>query len=72
MIDSVASALAANLVQGVLFEDDSGRLLLTNRAFVDLFDLRTPPEELAGVDLREMLGATAGCLVEPDESARAS
>ncbi|HYT10592.1 MAG TPA: ATP-binding protein [Mycobacteriales bacterium] len=63
---SVSAALAANLTQGVLFEDRR-RLLLTNRAFVDLFDLRTEPEKLAGTSSDELLGGMAAGFVEPDE-----
>ena len=64
------ACLIANLTQGVLFEDDDRRLLLTNRAFVELFDLRRTPEEMTGSSMDELLGASAAAFIEPDDYVR--
>ena len=54
----------------MLFEDDDRRLLLTNRAFVELFDLRRTPEEMTGSSMDELLGASAAAFIEPDDYVR--
>jgi len=64
------AVLVAHLPQAVLLEDGERRLLLTNRAFVELFDLRRTPEELVGSDMDELLGSSAAGFVEPDEYVR--
>ena len=57
--DPALAVLVANLPQGVLYEDRDRRLLLTNRAVVDLFGLLLSPEEMVGMDLDQVLGDAA-------------
>jgi signal transduction histidine kinase len=64
------AGLIENLTQGVLVEDDERRLVLTNRAFLDLFDVRRSPADMVGTDMDELLGATAAAFVEPAEFVR--
>ncbi|HST63638.1 MAG TPA: ATP-binding protein [Mycobacteriales bacterium] len=62
--------LVANLTQGILYEDHDRRLVLTNRAFVDLFGLPVTPEELVGTDMDAFLADAASAFVDPEEYVR--
>ena len=62
--------LVANLTQGILYEDHDRRLVLTNRAFLDLFGLRAEPEQLVGTDMEAFLGDAASGFVDPEEYIR--
>jgi signal transduction histidine kinase len=68
--DRALAELVANLTQGVLYEDHDRRLVLTNRAFLDLFGIRTSPEQMAGADMEELLGTAAAAFVDPHEFVR--
>ena len=53
---STASRLAAlvrNLHQGVIVEDQNGKIVLSNELFCGLFDLPIPPDALIGVNCRD-------------------
>ena len=64
------AGLIANLTQAVLVEDDDRRVVLVNRAFVDLFGSRQEPAEMVGASLDDLLGAVAATFVDPDEFIR--
>ena len=64
------AGLIANLPQGVLVEDDVRRVVLVNRAFLDLFDSRAEPADMVGHDMNELLGSTAPRFLDPDEFVR--
>jgi PAS domain S-box-containing protein len=68
--DPALAVLVANLPQAVLYEDHDRRLVLTNRAFVDLFGLLLTPEEMVGTDLDQFLGDAASAFVDPEEFLR--
>ncbi|MCJ8208623.1 response regulator [Mucilaginibacter sp. RS28] len=40
----------ASLQEGVLMEDEHRKIILTNQAFCDMFQISAPPEALAGAD----------------------
>ncbi len=62
--------LVANLTQGVLVEDHDRRLVLTNKAFVEMMGLSSTPVQLVGTDMDEFLGESAAGIVEPEEFVR--
>jgi PAS domain S-box-containing protein len=68
--DPALAVLVANLPQGVLYEDRDRRLVLTNRAFVDLFGLLLSPEEMVGTDVDQFHGDAASAFVDPEEFVR--
>ncbi|WP_124749006.1 PAS domain-containing protein, partial [Alteromonas facilis] len=43
-------ALIKNLNDAVLVEDEHRKIIITNQAFCDLFNVPAPPESLLGAD----------------------
>lgn len=68
--DPVMATLVANLPQGVLLEDHANRLVLSNRAYLELHGITGDPDALIGRDVEEMDGAGAAAFVDPDEFVR--
>ncbi|MBM4246565.1 MAG: response regulator [Deltaproteobacteria bacterium] len=59
------SALMSRLPYGVLAEDESGNIALTNQAFCDMFRIQAPPEALVGGDCSEAAAAAAPLFRDP-------
>jgi signal transduction histidine kinase len=68
--DPALAVLVAGLPQGVLLEDHEHRVLLSNRAFLEVHGMHDEPEELTGRDVEEMIGDAAAGFVDPDEFVR--
>ena len=68
--EAALRSLVGALTQGVLHEDSDQRLLLTNRAFLDVHGLPGTPEDLVGCDVDELVGRVAAGFVDPDEFVR--
>jgi signal transduction histidine kinase/CheY-like chemotaxis protein len=64
------STLVANLSGAILLEDESRRIVLVNRPYVDLFAIDAPPEKLVGEDGSLLVELSAHQLADPDEFAR--
>jgi signal transduction histidine kinase len=69
-----AQAWLGNLVdalpQAVLVEDHEHRLVRTNRAFVDMFELPVSPAQMTGIDMEQLLVDSAGGFIDPEEFVR--
>ena len=48
------AALISNLHSGILVEDESRRIVLTNQMFCDIFNLSIPPEQIIGMSYSEL------------------
>ncbi len=48
------AALISNLHSGILVEDESRRIVLTNQMFCDIFNLSIPPEQIIGMNYSEI------------------
>ena len=68
--EQAMAVLVAGLPQGVLLEDHGHRLLLSNRAFLEVHGMPGEPGLLPGRDVEEMIGAAAAGFVDPDEFVR--
>ena len=68
--EQAMAVLAASLPQGVLLEDHGHRLLLSNRAFLEVHGMAGDPDELSGRDVEEMIGDAAAGFVDPAEFVR--
>ena len=58
------------LPQAVLVQDGERRLVRTNRAFAEMFDLSAGPETMVGTDMDRLLSDEAGHFVDPEEFVR--
>lgn len=63
------SELIDTLTVGVLLVDGRGRVAVTNRALLDLFDVPGPPRRYYGTDARALLRRMAGSMRAPDRVA---
>jgi signal transduction histidine kinase len=68
--DPAMAVLVAGLPQGVLLEDHEHRVVLANRAYLEVHGLDGEPEELTGRDVEDMIGDAAAGFVDPDEFVR--
>lgn len=68
--DQALAVLVASLPQGVLLENRRHRLLLSNRAFLEVHGMSGDPDLLPGRNVEEMIGAAAAGFVDPDEFVR--
>ncbi|MCC7494134.1 MAG: response regulator [Fimbriimonadaceae bacterium] len=58
--------LLANLSGGVLVEDDQRRILQTNQAFCDLFEIPAPPAALVGIDCSQAAEQSKHLFCDPE------
>lgn len=63
-VNSRFSALLENLVDGILVEDEDRKVVLSNQAFTQMFNLPVPPEALVGLDCLQLAVDAAGFFVE--------
>jgi signal transduction histidine kinase len=68
--EQAMAVLVASLPQGVLLENHRNRLLLINRAFLDVHGMTGDPDLLPGRNVEEMIGDAAAGFVDPDEFVR--
>ncbi|SHN46341.1 sensor histidine kinase [Cryptosporangium aurantiacum] len=61
--------LIETLTVGILLVDAAGRVVVTNRALLDLFDVPGPPHRYHGTDARALLRRMAGAMRAPDRVA---
>lgn len=61
------TTLIENLQVGVLFTDEIGRIVLTNQAFCELFEISILPAALIGADFSEFAGDFQHLFVEPQQ-----
>jgi PAS domain S-box-containing protein len=61
--------LIESLTVGILLVDERGRVAVTNRALLDLFDVPGPPRRYHGTDARALLRRMAGSMRAPDRVA---
>ncbi|MFV0462377.1 MAG: ATP-binding protein [Nostocoides sp.] len=57
--------LIDNLDSAVLLEDENRRVLVTNEAFVQMFEVRAAPDDLVGADCSGAADAAAGMFADP-------
>ncbi|MEM6335573.1 MAG: ATP-binding protein [Bacteroidota bacterium] len=60
------SSLIKNLYAAVLLEDEHRRIALTNDAFVELFHIPLPPDQLIGFDCHRAAEDAKGLFMDPD------
>ncbi len=58
------SALIQNLQSGILVEDESRRIVVTNREFCNMFSIPYSPDELIGFDCNKMVDNSGDTLPE--------
>jgi PAS domain S-box-containing protein len=63
------SRLIETLSVGILLVDERGRVAVTNRALLDLFDVPGPPRRYQGSDAHALLRRMAGAMRAPDRVA---
>ncbi len=68
--DQALAVLVASLPQGVLLENHRHRLLLSNRAFLEVHGMPGDPGLVPGRNVEEMIGAAAAGFIDPDEFVR--
>jgi PAS domain S-box-containing protein len=61
------SALISNLHSGILVEDESRHIVLTNQMFCDIFNIPAPPEALAGMDCSQSAEQSKHLFENPKE-----
>lgn len=63
------ASLIETLAVGILLVDERGRVVVTNRALLELFDVPGPPRRYHGSDARALLRRMAGAMRAPDRVA---
>jgi PAS domain S-box-containing protein len=63
------SPLIESLAVGILLVDEKGRVVVTNRALLELFDVPGPPRRYHGSDAHLLLRRMAGAMRTPDRVA---
>ena len=61
------AALIGNLHSGILVEDESRHIVLTNQMFCDIFSIPTPPEVLSGMDCSQSAAQSKHLFENPEE-----
>jgi PAS domain S-box-containing protein len=60
-------ALIGNLHSGILVEDESRHIVLTNQMFCDIFNIPAPPEVLTGMDCSQSAEQSKHLFENPEE-----
>jgi PAS domain S-box-containing protein len=66
LTSSRLKALLQNMQAGILLEDAQRKVVLTNPAFCDMFDVPVPPEELVGLDCAPFADLSKGYFKNSD------
>lgn len=61
------TSLIVNLQNGILLEDENRKVLLTNQRFCNMFDLKTSPDALKGLDCSNALAEYKKLFDDPEE-----
>jgi PAS domain S-box-containing protein len=61
------TALIQNLKAGILLEDENHRIAFVNQSFCTMFNIETPPTDLAGMDYNSVKVQIKDLLKQPDE-----
>lgn len=54
LVHSWSTILIENLKEGIIMEDQNRRLLVTNKALLDIFDMHLDPSNLIGIDCEDV------------------
>ena len=61
------SNLIINMQEGILLEDSSRKIVLTNQLFCDMFSIPAPPDALIGADCSESAEQTKSLFKDPEK-----
>ena len=61
------SNLLINMQEGILLEDSSRKIVLTNQLFCDMFSIPAPPDALIGADCSESAEQTKSLFKDPEK-----